>query len=466
MMTLAQKILLATGDSDWGVETRIKLSTFGFDCSLVREGKECQLSVYKDKYSTVLLDPDLKNHSGIEVLKFLKLNHPSVRVVLIFSDKKRSEEYHELQKNLARVGVLKALVRPFNIKDIVDYLNELTPSQEWKKVTPQNENLAEETVEKIFDKDCTRVDIASFLSGNLAIFDYYIRLKENHFVKIVRRGENIDTARILRYSKEGVQHLYFFTRERRNYINYMNEIMGTTLRKSEVNNVAVVSQIKNVSDKFMEEIHSRGLRPDLADESKAMSENMYLLVKRTDGLREIMGEFESGYPEKFSHSFLVSFFSTIIAKNLEWVGSRTMESITLGALLHDIGLMKLPFSLQNCDPLTLVGKDLDTYKDHCRLGANMLSLVPEMSQQVVQIVYQHHERTHGGGYPNRLTSVKIYPLAKIVALADEFADFIVAKKVSPLEGIKLFLGDREKLVSFDSVIIRALVSGFIKEGQR
>lgn len=458
-----QKVLLATGDSDWGLDTRVKLSSFGFDCQLVRQGKECQLSVYKEKFSTVLLDPDLKNHSGIEVLKFLKLNHPAVKVILVYPDQKRSEDYRGLQDNLSRIGVIKSFVRPINIKHMVDYLNELTPAQGWKQVNFNEDKTAEDKDPRVMDKDCTRIDILSFLTGNLAIFDYYIRLKENHFVKIVRRGENIDPARAMKYAAEGVQYLYFLNLERRNYINYMNDLMKISISGPDQNNNVILSQIKNVSEKFMEEIHTRGLRPDLVEESKTLSGNMYQFVKKIDSLKEIMGQFEACYPEKFAHSFLVSFFSCLICKNLSWVGAKTLEAITLGAFLHDLGLMKLSPGLRDRDPSTMNETDLTQYREHCRLGVEMLSTVPDISHQVIQIIYQHHERINGSGYPNGLNSVRIYPLAKIVALADEFVDLMVGKNVSPLEAIKLFLQDREKLVTFDPAIIRALAVCFIKD---
>jgi HD-GYP domain-containing protein (c-di-GMP phosphodiesterase class II) len=459
----AQKVLLATDDTDWGLETRVKLSSHGFDCNLVHEGKECQLTVYKEKFSTVLLDPDLKNHSGLEVLKFLKLNHPSIKVILVFPDLKKSEKYSELCQNLSRVGVSKSFIRPINIPLMVDYLNELAPSQSWKHISFKDGEDSPELEARVLDKDCTRADIMSFISGNLAIFDYYIRLKANHFVKIVRRGENLDPARVKKYSDEGVKHLYFLNKDRRNYINYMNELMKNTFESGNQNNQVALSQMKNISEKFMEEVNCRGLKPDLIQECKSISENMYRFVKKNSSLKEVMSQFEQVYPEKFSHSFLVAFFATVICKNLKWVGPRTLESITLAAFLHDIGLMKLPLALRDRDPETLSGKDLEAYQEHCRLGADLLGAVPDMNPQVIEIIYQHHERIDGSGYPNKLTGVKIYPLAKILALADEFADLLVKDNLSPLDGIKIFLQDRNLLTAFDSQAIRALVSGFVTD---
>ena len=461
--SISKKILLATGDGEWGLDTRVKLASHGFDCQLAREGKECQLTVYKDKFSVVLLDPDIKNHSGLEVLKFLKLNHPAMKVILIFPDQKRSSDYGELQKNLNRVGVSKSFIRPFNIKQMVDYLNDLSPAQSWKQVAFKDGNFPEEADAKILDRDCTRVDLESFLNGNLAIFDYYIRLKENHFVKIIKRGEDIEPGRVLKYAKEKVKHFYFLTKERRNYINYMNEVMKSTVSSSTTKSEVILSQMKNVSEKFMEEIHTRGLKPDLVEESKAISENMYNFLRTKESLRDILGQFENFYPEKFSHSFLTSFFAAVICKNLKWVGPRTLESVALGACLHDIGIIKLPASIRDKEPSTLSAKEMEIYKTHPRLGADMLGLLPDVNPQVVQIVYQHHERCDGAGYPNQLTNVKIYPLAKIVSLADAFAEILTEKKLPPLEGLKLLLQDRNQLLSFDPTIVRALVSCFIKE---
>ncbi len=460
-----QKILLATGDTDWGNETLTNLTSHGFECQLVREGKECQLTVYKDKFSTVLLDPDIKNHSGIEVLKYLKLNYPGLRIILVFPDQKTSDVYQELKTNLTRIGVAKSFTRPFQMKFMVEYLNELPPSNSQKNL-PMNSALIGEPDPKTKDKDCTRVDIESLFSGNLAIFDYYIRLKENHFVKIFRRGEYVDAERIRKYSEKKVEFLYFLTEERRNYIHYMNEMMRVSTTTGNADNKVILSQMKNVAGKFMEEINTHGLRPELIEESKAISENVYNFIKRSPSLRKIMEDFQTFHPEEYTHCFLVSFFASAICKNLDWAGPRTQEAVSLGAYLHDIGLTLLPSVLRERDPASYTPEEMETYHTHPRLGAEMLSNIPEINYQVVQIVYQHHERLGGEGFPNQLTGLRIYPLAKIVALADKFADLLVLKKVSPIEGIKIFLQDRENLLSFDQTVIRALVRCFLRDEEK
>ena len=54
-------------------------------------------------------------------------------------------------------------------------------------------------------------------------------------------------------------------------------------------------------------------------------------------------------------------------------------------------------------------------------------------------------------------------MAPFVALTDEFASLLTKRKVRPLEGIREFISDRENVVRFDPIIIKALVKGFIRK---
>ncbi len=457
---MEQKILLATQDFEWAQDVKSKLEPKNIVCEMVSQGKESQLLLYRQKFNMIFLNPDITNHSGVEVLKFIKLNQPSLKVALLFANEERSREYDTLVKNSAKVGINKVFVGPVPAKTMLDFILDNSPGHAWKN---GDQVLDEPQLpdERIKDRDCTQVDIEAFYSGNLAIFDYYLRLKENHFVKIVKRGENIDPNRIKKLQQGGVKQFFFLTKERRNYINYMNEILKTSLTTTADLKVAL-HQVSNVSDILMEEIHSRGLKPELVEEGKSLSNNLFSMIKGDNNLRSINNYFTELGVEKLTHSFLTSFFTAIICKNLDWAGPKTIETVVMGALIHDIGLLKLPPEIRNKNPEKMTAKEFELYQDHPRLGANMLLQVPHLNPQIVQIVYQHHENNTGSGYPNELSSLKIYPLAKIIALADEVAESVSLNLVSPLDAVKMLLRDRDKLINFDPIIIKALVAGFVK----
>jgi HD-GYP domain-containing protein (c-di-GMP phosphodiesterase class II) len=218
--------------------------------------------------------------------------------------------------------------------------------------------------------------------------------------------------------------------------------------------------LSDVSQKMIDEIYTVGLQPALVDECKALQNNMHELIGRDEALKEILISYTDMESSSHTHLFLVSFFSSVICKNLDWVGPRTQETIALGAFLHDIGLLKLPPSLRTMPPEKMTEKQLALFRTHPKLGAEMLMDVPTVNEQVRQIIFQHHECVDGSGFPNHLSGTKIYPLAKIVALADYFSYLLIKNRFTPIQGVKEFLQDRDALLKFDPLILKALVRGF------
>lgn len=461
---MSQSILISSPDHKWSQDLKDFLLKSGHQCLVALTGKDCQTMVHKTKFNLILLDVDTSNHSGMEVLKFLKITCPSLKVLLCFQNKNRSQELNFDSKTLSKLGVCKTFIRPFLPQVFLQYLEEIKSPGQWKDLQVKDYSAIEENENKIADIDCTKLNIETFLSGNISIFDFYIRIGPNRYVKILREGEGFDAERINKYVATGVKYFYFLNKDRLTYINFMNEITKKTLGSHKpIDAIKTMSHMRNISDKCIEEVYTKGLNENIVEESKVISQNMYALMKKNDALKTILNNYMDMDPASYSHIFLVSFFTTLICKSLPWVGPKTRETVILGSFLHDIGMLKIPAKIRDLPRIELVAKDLVIYKQHPQLGADMLLGIPGISQQVIQIVQQHHENTTGSGFPNGLSAMKIFPLAKIVSLADEFSHILIQNKSTPREGLKLLLQDREKVIHFDSSILRALANGFIQE---
>ncbi len=70
----------------------------------------------------------------------------------------------------------------------------------------------------------------------------------------------------------------------------------------------------------------------------------------------------------------------------------------------------------------------------------MLSAIPRIPAEILQVVMQHHERDCGLGYPCNLSRSRIHPLAKVIAVADEFCDLAIRRPggpaISPTEALQ------------------------------
>ncbi len=92
-------------------------------------------------------------------------------------------------------------------------------------------------------------------------------------------------------------------------------------------------------------------------------------------------------------------------------------SLEYGFLLHDIGKIGVPDAILDKEgPLS--HEELLLMQQHPLIGAELLSDVPLLDGEGLQVVRSHHERWDGRGYPDGLAGDEIPLGARIFALAD------------------------------------------------
>jgi HD-GYP domain-containing protein (c-di-GMP phosphodiesterase class II) len=90
--------------------------------------------------------------------------------------------------------------------------------------------------------------------------------------------------------------------------------------------------------------------------------------------------------------------------------------IARGAFLHDIGKLAIPDAIVfKPGPLTV--EELAVMHQHCVQGYRITKRVPFLAE-AAEVVYCHHERYDGNGYPRGLEGEQIPLGARIVAIAN------------------------------------------------
>lgn len=115
------------------------------------------------------------------------------------------------------------------------------------------------------------------------------------------------------------------------------------------------------------------------------------------------------------HSWRVRGYSMEIARAMGWPEEQ-MGSLSKGAYLHDIGKLGVP------DGILLKNGPLDAeewkvMKRHAQIGFDLVKGIPFLAD-AAEIVYSHHERFDGKGYPRGLQGDEILLGARIFAVAD------------------------------------------------
>jgi HD-GYP domain-containing protein (c-di-GMP phosphodiesterase class II) len=142
----------------------------------------------------------------------------------------------------------------------------------------------------------------------------------------------------------------------------------------------------------------------------------------------------------------------------------TIEGIRMAGSIHDIGKLSVPAEILS-KPTKLTNIEFSLIKEHSRSGYEMLKDV-ESPWPLAQIVYQHHERMDGSGYPRNLKGDEILMEARILAVADVVEAMASHRPYRPGSGIEATLKEIEKNkgVLYDNVVADACLRLFREKG--
>jgi len=174
-------------------------------------------------------------------------------------------------------------------------------------------------------------------------------------------------------------------------------------------------------------LHKQHLEEQIEDYRAHLEE---MVAERTGQLREALRQVESSYEdtlqalgaaidlrdnETAGHSKRVCLYSVEIARAMGW-SEKQLGSLARGANLHDIGKLGIPDGiLLKPGPLTAGERKL--MQRHAQVGFDLVKDIAFLAD-AAEIVFAHHERYDGGGYPRGLRGDEILLSARIFAVAD------------------------------------------------
>ena len=98
----------------------------------------------------------------------------------------------------------------------------------------------------------------------------------------------------------------------------------------------------------------------------------------------------------FYHSLNVSIVSMMLGKECG-LDAESLRILGLGALFHDVGKNRIPKNIIRKKNLSTPERRL--LQLHPKYGVDLLSKIEHFPKGALQVVYQHHERCDGQGYP-------------------------------------------------------------------
>jgi putative nucleotidyltransferase with HDIG domain len=191
-----------------------------------------------------------------------------------------------------------------------------------------------------------------------------------------------------------------------------------------------------------------------------LSERIKQLIDMVKSSRDAILRYpEFVYPSEnylYVHSINCATLALAIGELMKLPPHRMIE-LGLAALLHDIGMLKLPDAVYLKED-QLSEKEFQLVRAHTTLGYKILKSF-SVSEEVALAAEEHHERSDGSGYPKNLRGDKISLYSRIVAVVCSY-DAITSKRMFKTQNdahtaVMELLKGRNR--SYDENVIRFLI---------
>ena len=137
-------------------------------------------------------------------------------------------------------------------------------------------------------------------------------------------------------------------------------------------------------------------------------------------------------PYTAGHQKRVALISAAIAKKLG-LNNEQIEALYMAAMVHDLGKVAVPAEILT-KPSRLTDLEMQMVQGHAESGYQILKDIP-FPYPIAEMVYQHHERLDGSGYPRALKDDAICLEARILAVADTIEAMATHRPYRPGRGL-------------------------------
>ncbi len=157
-----------------------------------------------------------------------------------------------------------------------------------------------------------------------------------------------------------------------------------------------------------------------------------------------------------AHALNVTLISMLMGRTFGFTET-DMVDLGCGALMHDIGKLDLPDRVRHRED-HFSAAEQRLYEEHVGLGLAQVKRM-RLSIAATLVVAQHHEHADGSGFPLKIGTERMSPLARIVALVNRYDNLcnphVVAKALTPHEALSMLFAQSK--TKFDTAILGAFI---------
>ena len=218
----------------------------------------------------------------------------------------------------------------------------------------------------------------------------------------------------------------------------------------------VIDLLKNLAQDIMFGIDKLNAHAEHLKMLKKLDNSLNATISAISTMVEQRDPYTAGHQRKVAD--LAVAIATEMALPLERI-----KGLRMACIVHDIGKIHIPAEILS-KPGLLSDAEYEIIKSHPKSGWEVLKHI-DFPWPVAEIVYQHHERLDGSGYPQGLKGNEIMLESQIMMVADVMDAMSSLRPYREAIGTLAALQEimKQKGVLFDEEVVEACVKLFIEK---
>lgn len=430
------RILIAEDDEFLREILKDYLEGNGHKVTVVPDGKTARDVVMAGEFALVISDVQMPYLNGVELLQWLR-SKSQIPFILMTGFTNLLETHQA-----SETGANGFLSKPFSNKELLALVNGLLAPKE-------NAEAATVDIDKKAQQEYCKVSIEEFVAKPKLDYDIYVCLQETKFLKIARSGETLDVSRLNTYRSKGLGHFHIKKEDFKKLVDFSMGISKMLQQNQSVPTEKKLRFMRYTSEVILEHCFVDDMNKASFEEAHEFFKTSMALFSENTETFSLLDILNGHSDSIYAHSLGVSLYSVIIAKKLNFTSPQTVFKLAMAGLFHDIGKKEIDKRILETARPQLSVADRKMYESHVQRGRDIMQTIPNVPQDVIQMIYEHHEDEVGQGYPSATAKNRMHPLSSVIHLADKFVNHVVKNpnhhQISGREAvfmIEKFEGDR------------------------
>ncbi|MHB8861584.1 MAG: HD-GYP domain-containing protein [Pirellulaceae bacterium] len=296
------------------------------------------------------------------------------------------------------------------------------------------------------------IALETLASADKLNFDLFTRSETGRTVLLGGRNYVLNEEDIRRLSDSSKTTLYIRAADRVSYCDYLREVVLQSPKLKPPQRLQVLHAANQATFEFV--FSSSSVQRYVEFAEKFGRELVEIISNNDIAVTELVKLLNHDY-STYTHVVNVTTYCLALARGLGFADGAQLREIAIGALLHDYGHRHIPKSvLHNTDPLADAKWGL--FQQHPLYGFRDLCQRPDLTWRQLMMIYQHHERLDGKGYPVGVEASEVHPWGRLCKVADVFATLTsdrAYRKAEPVCKVAQWMQDQVN-VEFDVEMVQ------------